>query len=115
MSERRRAWVWRKKEGTVTHALPGRNLVCVPNAGDVDGYAARPGRNVRGFGDEERARDRRTLGVVLNGDVAMDVLVVGTHAGERGKDDAVGELQVADLDRLEELGECGGDVLGHGG
>lgn len=101
-------------DGEVTHALPGRNLVCVPNAGDIDGYAARPGRDVRGFGDEERARDRRTLGVVLNGDVTVDVLVVGTHAGERGEDDAVGEVQVAHLDRLEKLWECGGDGLRHG-
>ncbi len=70
--------------GGVTHALPGRNLVVVPNAGDIDGDAARPGGDVRGFGDEECARNRRTLGVVLNGDVPVDVLVVGTHAGEGG-------------------------------
>lgn len=98
----------------MTHALPGRNLVCVPNTGDVDGYAARPRRDVRGFGDEERAWIRRTLGVVLNCDVAVDVLVVGTHAGEWGEDDAVGKGQVAHLDRLKELGECGGGSLRHG-
>ena len=57
---------------STTHLLPSRDLVVVPDAGDV-GHPARLRGDVRGLGDEERAGDAGALRVVLNDEVCGDV------------------------------------------
>ena len=41
------------------------------------------------LGDHQRARLTSTLTIVLNGEVAVDVLGIGTNSCKRGEDDAV--------------------------
>ena len=96
-----------RHEDEFAHLLPPRDLGVVPDPGSVE-HAGSFGRDEGRLGDEERAGDGGALLVVLDDEVGGDVCVVGPVAGERGEDDAVGELHVADLDRGEESGCSGG-------
>ena len=63
--------------------------------------------------DQEGAGSAAALPVVLLHIRERDVLKLSaSEAGEGRKDDAVGKRQIADLDWLEEFGDCGG---GHDG
>lgn len=90
-----------------TYLLPRRDLRVVVHTRHVV-HAAGLGRNVRRLGDEERAGHAGALLVVLEREVAVDVVAVGADTRQRREHDAVGELDVADLDRLEQ----GGGVRG---
>lgn len=83
------------------YLLPRRNLRVVVDPGRVR-HAAGLRRDVRRLGDEQRAGDAGALRVVLDREVAVDVRLVRAHASQGREHDAVGELDVADLDRLEE-------------
>jgi len=64
----------------------------------------------RRLGDQDRARHRGALAVVLGRDFVVNVLLVGPEASERGQRDAVLQVHRADADGLEErgLGDCHG-------
>ena len=72
--------------------------------------AARLRADERALGDEERAGHAGALLVEPDPEVGVDVRRVGAEAGLGREDDAVGEGDVADLDRLEE----GRGGRGHG-
>lgn len=86
--------------------LPGGELGVGVEAWDV-GVAAGARGDEGGFGDEEGAGHAGALGVVFLDEGQLDVVVVGAEAGQRGHDEAVGELIAADLEGLEELAVCG--------
>ena len=90
-----------------THLLPLDNLLVAPDAGNIRVAAGLRGDEGR-LGDEERAGSAAALPVILLHVREGDVLELGaSEAGEGRKDDAVGKRQIADLDWLEELGDCG--------
>ena len=78
--------------------LPCFDLLLGPDAGDV-AVAYAEGVDGGAFGDDEAGAG--ALGVVLDGEGGGDVVGGSAEAGERGHDDAVGELQVAYLDGIE--------------
>ena len=81
--------------------LPGFDLLLRPEAGDV-GVADAQGVDGSAFGDDEAGGG--ALGVVVGHDGRGDVVGGAAQAGERGHEDAVGEVEVADLDGIEEGG-----------
>ena len=89
------------------HLLPGLDLrigvdvrsVEVCPSGRVDGGS---------LGYQERSRGRRTLCVILHTEVGMDMILGGSRAGERGKDDTVREGDSTDFERSEESRGLGG-------
>lgn len=86
-----------------TRLFPSSDLRLIPDSRDV-GDATGFGGDVRRLGDEERARHARALCVVLYGEVGVDVLGVRTEPREGREDNAMAELDVADLNGLEECG-----------
>ena len=60
--------------------------------------------NESAFGDHQRARLTSTLTIVLNGEVAVDVLGIGTNSCKRGEDDAVFDVKITDFGGLEKFG-----------
>ena len=83
------------------YLLPRCDLGIIPNPRSMR-LTTGLGRDVRGFCDEQRARHAGALLVALDAEVGVDVCCVGAIAGLRGKDNAVGEGDVAHLDGLEE-------------
>jgi len=89
------------------HLFPGFDL-CI--GVDVRSVGVCPGGRVDGgrLSYQERSGGRRTLRVILHPKVGMDVVLGGSRAGERRKDDAVREGHSTDFERSEEsrgLGE----------
>ena len=89
------------------HLFPGLDLRV-----GVDVWSVRvcPGGRVDGGGltYQKRSGGGRTLCVVLHTKVCMEMILGGSKAGERGKDDAVREGDSTDFERSEEsrgLGE----------
>ena len=70
-----------------------------PEAGDV-GVADAEGVDGCAFGEDEAGGG--ALGVVVGHDGRGDVVGRAAEAGERGHEDAVGEVEVAELDGVEE-------------
>ncbi len=92
--------------GNSADLLPSSDLLVVPNTGRV-GLTTRLRRDIRCLTDEERSGDARTLSVELGHKVGRDVgrVIAETCLGR--KDDAVSELDVANLHRPEKSGnEC---------
>ena len=56
------------------------------------------------LGDHQRAGLTSTLTIVLNGEVAVDVLGIGTDSCKRGEDNAVFKVEITDLGGLEKFG-----------
>ena len=86
--------------------LPGFDLLLRPEAGDV-GVAYAEWIDGDAFGDDEAGSG--SLGVVVDHDGRGDVVGRAAQAGERSHEDAVGEVEIADLDGVEE-----GRVVCHG-
>ena len=65
------------------------------------------------LGDHQRAGLTSTLTIVLNGEVAVNVLGISTDSCERGEDDAVFDVEITDFGGLEKFGvglrHCGCD------
>jgi hypothetical protein len=57
--------------------------------------------NSRGLGYQKRPGGGGTLGVILHTKIGVNVVLGGSRAGERGKDDAVREGHSTDLKRCE--------------
>jgi len=76
---------------------------------DVRSVEVCPGGRVDGggLGYQEGSRGRRTLCVVLHTKVGMDMILGGSRAGERRKDDAVREGHSTDFERGEESRSLG--------
>jgi len=77
---------------------------------DVRSVEVCPGGRVDGggLGYQKRSRGRRTLCVILHTKVGMDMILCGSRAGERRKDDAMREGHSTDFEGSEEsrgLGE----------
>ena len=79
--------------------LPGFGLLFGPEAGNV-GVAYAEGVDGCAFGEDEAGGG--ALGVVVGHDGRGDVVGRAAKAGERGHEDAVGEVEVAELDGVEE-------------
>lgn len=90
-------------ENTITHLFPGIDLVLRkdPREAEVPGTSLR--RNSGGFGDQERPGDASSLRIVLDGYVAMNMLLVGSETGERCQRYTMIQRDVADLDGLEKF------------
>jgi len=90
------------------YLLPGLDLFVGINIWSMN---VCPGGRVDGgsLSYQERPRDRRTLSVILHTKVgSVDVVLGGSGAGERRKNDAVREGHSTDFERSEEsrgLGE----------
>ncbi|MCY1409546.1 hypothetical protein D9M71_248980 [compost metagenome] len=80
---------------------PALHLLVGPDAGAVR-IADAQGRDRGGFADDQPGG--RALGVVLGHQRVGHTAFVRAAAGQGSHDDAVGEFQVADLDRVEERG-----------
>ena len=80
--------------------LPGFDLLLRPEAGDV-GVADAEGIDGGAFGDDEAGGG--ALGVVVDHDGSGDVVGGAAQAGEGGHEDAVGEVEIAELDGVEEV------------
>lgn len=98
--------------------LPGSDLFCRPNSGGVSVTACFGSDECR-FGDQERAWNGATLCVVFGYEWERNMGVVCTESSKWCQDDAILELDVAQFQRLEEVGgrhigicEC---VEGYGG
>lgn len=61
-------------------------------------------RDKGGLGDEQRPRSACTLAIVLDSDIAVDVVLVSAVARERGEHNTVLQVDVADGDGLEQFG-----------
>lgn len=92
-------------ENPETYPLPASNLSICVDPRDVF-VPASFGRDRSGFSDQKSARLRRSLSVVFDGEISMNMLMVGTISCEGCEDNSVLELEVADFDRLVEFG-CG--------
>ena len=56
------------------------------------------------LGDHQRAGLTSTLTIVLNGEVAVNVLGISTDSCERGEDDAVFDVEITNFGGLEKFG-----------
>ena len=59
--------------------------------------------NWSGFGDEQCTGGTSPLGIVLDGKVTVDVVLVGPEPGHWTEDDTVLEVHTTDTDRLKEF------------
>ena len=83
--------------------LPSSNLLLVPNARYI-GVATSLGRNESRFGNQQSPRRACALRVILDGHIRVYMLVVRTESCEWCENDAMLEVDGADLDGLEEGG-----------
>ncbi|MCY1184960.1 hypothetical protein D9M73_256960 [compost metagenome] len=81
--------------------VPALHLLVGPDAGGIRIADAQRGHR-GGFADDQPGG--RALGVVLGHQRVGHTAFVRAAAGQGSHDDAVGEFQVADLDRVEERG-----------
>ena len=88
------------------YLLPSSNLLLVPDAGGMR-LTAGIRSDVRGLGNEERARNAGALSVELGDKVRRDVVRGVAQTCLRPEDDAVAKGDVTDLDGLEECGRGG--------
>ena len=97
-----------------TYLLPFRDLLLVPYPRNV-GVPTRLWCDKCRFGYEQCPGDATPLSVVFRHEGQWDVVLICPVSSQRGHNDAVRELDVADLDRLEERwGACGGGHFGSG-
>jgi hypothetical protein len=90
-----------------THLFPSRDLSIAPDPRDII-ISRRLSSNKRSLGNEQGAGKSGALLIVLDREVAVNVLLVCTEASERGHDDTVSEGDFSQLERGEELGSCSG-------
>jgi len=57
---------------------------------------------------QKGSRERRTLCVIVHTEFCVNVVLGRSRPGERGKNDAMGDGQSADLERSEESRRIGG-------
>ena len=88
------------------HLLPSLDLFI---GVDVRNMMVCPSCRVDGgsLGYQKRSGSRRTLCVIFDTHVGVDMVLGGSRAGERRKDDAVREGHSTDLERCEESRRLG--------
>ncbi len=91
------------RENTITHLFPGIDLLLHKDPREVEVPSASLRSNSGGFGDQERPGDASSLRIVLDGYVAMDVLLVGSKTGKRRQSHTMIQRDVANLDRSKEF------------
>lgn len=100
----------------VDDLLPSSDLVGVETTRNVR-VSSSDGVDERRLGDQQGAGFRRALAVVFDGEVLVDVVLVGAETGQGSHSETVLELHASDTDRLEEGGAGGhaGGLIGFGG
>ena len=100
----------------VDDLLPSGDLVGVETTRNVR-VSSSDGVDERRLGDQQGAGFRRALAVVFDGEVLVDVVLVGAETGQGSHSETVLELHASDADRLEEGGAGGhaGGLIGFGG
>jgi hypothetical protein len=90
-----------------TYLLPGLDLGI---GVDIWSTVVCPGLRVDygGLSYQKRSREGRTLGVIVTTKLSVNVVLCRSGAGERGKNDAMGQGQSTDLERGEENRRIGG-------
>jgi hypothetical protein len=97
-----------------TYLLPSRDLLLAPYPRDV-GVPTRLWCDKSRLGYEQCPGDATPLSIVFRHERQWDVVLICPKASQRGHNDAVREVDVADLDRLEERwGACGRGHFGSG-
>jgi hypothetical protein len=86
----------------IGHEFPTRNLAIVVESGSTQ-VAIAVGRGNGGFANQEAAFGS-TLGIVFSHQLAWNGAWFGAHAGERRKDDAMGDFVWAYLDAGMQFG-----------